>query len=245
MRSLFAVPVFTLLGAGIIVDNTTPPCSNGLRDRDETDVDCGGNSCSARCANGRRCTFNADCGSGTCLSGFCADKPTYQPRATPNPQSTTVYRIFPGAALSGVTPGTDIGYFITANQGGSYRLVWTGDAQQAGGVRRYFYGSVWTPGRFQSNAVVPGCNGNICPLETGDVVTQPQQVQGGQRIDFSAVATNGLDGFDFVVDTEPAIFDLYIDGQQYKELVFFPAADGNPPGRLATVGVFPYGLTTR
>ena len=54
-------------------------CSNGVLDAGETDVDCGGGSCSP-CAAGRRCEANKDCLSHTCdeatqlcLQGTCDD----------------------------------------------------------------------------------------------------------------------------------------------------------------------------
>ena len=39
-----------------------PSCSNGVRDGDETDIDCGGGACPA-CANGRACVAARDCAS--------------------------------------------------------------------------------------------------------------------------------------------------------------------------------------
>ncbi len=46
-------------------------CSNGQRDGDETDIDCGG-SCSAKCINGKACLSASDCVNGTCESNVCA-----------------------------------------------------------------------------------------------------------------------------------------------------------------------------
>ena len=50
------------------------PCDNGLLDGDETDVDCGG-SCSA-CELSQACDADADCLSGNCDSGVCAESQT-------------------------------------------------------------------------------------------------------------------------------------------------------------------------
>lgn len=47
-----------------------PQCSNGLRDGDESDVDCGG-SCSLHCADGLRCGSKLDCVTGVCSFGVC------------------------------------------------------------------------------------------------------------------------------------------------------------------------------
>jgi hypothetical protein len=45
-------------------------CSNGVRDGDETDVDCGGQTCPA-CANGRACAAAHDCVSLACTDAKC------------------------------------------------------------------------------------------------------------------------------------------------------------------------------
>ncbi len=47
------------------------PCSNGVQDEDETDVDCGG-SCDA-CKAGSMCEVSADCVSINCENGICAE----------------------------------------------------------------------------------------------------------------------------------------------------------------------------
>jgi hypothetical protein len=155
------------------------------------------------------------------------------------PSGAVVHRILPGASTI-VQPGAQAGYGITANTGGSYRLVWTGDAG-ASGTWREFWGSVYTPGRFLQ--IVPGCNGGICQLESNDSLTGAIQTGGGQRIDFDAFAADGLDGFDFIVDTEPVYFDLIIDNARYPNLVFFPATDNG--GAISNVAAIPFGLTTR
>jgi hypothetical protein len=212
------------------------PCNNGVRDGFESDIDCGGGQCPV-CPNGRRCYASTDCQSGICAAGLCSSTP-YQGGGLP-PQSTVIYRIQPGASTV-VQPGVQAGYGITANVGGSYRLVWTGDISTSGTYRE-FWGSVWTPGRFVT--VVRGCNSSVCPLEQGDLVSVPVTVAGGERIDFDSFATDGLDGFDFVVTAEPVYFDLYIDGVRYPNLVFFPATDLG--GQIANVGAIPFGLTTQ
>jgi hypothetical protein len=130
------------------------------------------------------------------------------------------------------------GYGVTANLGGAYRLVWSGDAA-ASGAHREFRGSVYTPGSFSS--LLPGCGG-ACPLEADDFVSQPIGIPGGERIDFNTLATTGLDGFDFSVSAEPVYFDLLIDGARYPDLVFFPSSD---TGTMVSPAAIPFGLTTR
>ena len=47
-----------------------PSCHDGVHDGDETDVDCGGPSCSATCGVGQTCAVDSDCASGIC-AGTC------------------------------------------------------------------------------------------------------------------------------------------------------------------------------
>ncbi|HEU4728300.1 MAG TPA: VCBS repeat-containing protein [Kofleriaceae bacterium] len=68
------------LGEGCKVDNDcdegncvggkcTPfPCDNGMKDGQETDIDCGGGEC-RKCAGGRACAIDADCFGGVCEPG--------------------------------------------------------------------------------------------------------------------------------------------------------------------------------
>jgi hypothetical protein len=46
-------------------------CTNHLQDGDETDIDCGGNTCPA-CNQGKRCLVAKDCLSKLCSGGTCA-----------------------------------------------------------------------------------------------------------------------------------------------------------------------------
>lgn len=46
-------------------------CDNGVRDGDESDVDCGGVICVQRCSTGLRCSVSFDCVSDLCVSGIC------------------------------------------------------------------------------------------------------------------------------------------------------------------------------
>jgi hypothetical protein len=154
------------------------------------------------------------------------------------PTGAVVHRILNGASTI-VNPGSQAGFGITSNSGSTFRLVWTGDAATSGSYRA-FYGSVWTQGTFTS--VTRGCFQSFCPLESDDVVSTAVQLANGQRIDFDASTTNGLDGFDFTVDDEPVYFDLIIDGGRYPDLVLFPATDNG--GQVSRVASIPFGLTT-
>lgn len=46
-------------------------CSDGRRNGDETGVDCGGATCTARCPDLGRCTISSDCTSRVCIGGTC------------------------------------------------------------------------------------------------------------------------------------------------------------------------------
>jgi len=199
-------------------------CSDGIRNGDESDVDCGG-SCGATCDLGFNCGADADCKSGT----ICGVDSRCSPDITtlPNEAGITPYVIDPGVGLV-VNPGTQAGFGITANTGASYRIVWTGDSN-ASGTYHEFTGTVWTDGMFTN--FVPGCNSAFCPLEANDFVSAVTPVSpSGQVITFDTFATDGLDGFDFVSTSEPVYFDLRIDGAYVETLVFFSSggAASNP-----------------
>jgi hypothetical protein len=67
MRLLLLALVFA---SGACVVAPTNLCADGVRDGNETDVDCGGGC--APCAVGRLCALPADCGSGACVGHVCA-----------------------------------------------------------------------------------------------------------------------------------------------------------------------------
>jgi hypothetical protein len=47
-----------------------PSCHDGVKDNSETDVDCGGPNCSG-CLEGHRCVYATDCAAGLCAFGAC------------------------------------------------------------------------------------------------------------------------------------------------------------------------------
>ncbi|MEM1413357.1 MAG: hypothetical protein AAGH15_00580 [Myxococcota bacterium] len=60
------------LGLDSGVDMGMPdPCFDGVRSGDETDVDCGGEVCEARCADALDCDISSDCESRVCVVGTC------------------------------------------------------------------------------------------------------------------------------------------------------------------------------
>ncbi len=48
-----------------------PSCQDGKKNQDETGIDCGGNTCTARCGPGQGCLFSTDCQSGVCTNNVC------------------------------------------------------------------------------------------------------------------------------------------------------------------------------
>src|SRR5687767_7164882 len=56
-------PVLTPTGAS---------CTNGVKDGDESDVDCGGGTCPV-CANGDACNAGPDCASRVCTANKCTN----------------------------------------------------------------------------------------------------------------------------------------------------------------------------
>ncbi|MFH0711510.1 MAG: LamG-like jellyroll fold domain-containing protein [archaeon] len=57
-------------GSASFCQTQTQTCSDGIKNQDETDVDCGGTKCS-KCSNDKICTLNTDCTSNTCTNGKC------------------------------------------------------------------------------------------------------------------------------------------------------------------------------
>ena len=148
------------------------------------------------------------------------------------------YRILAGASTI-VAPGSQEGYGITANTGGNYRAVWTGDVQVSG-AWSHFTGTIYTPGSF--SYFDPGCGG-ICPDEANDTFYAPAPVAGGgEQIVFDTYATDGLDGLDFAVTLEPVEFDLQVDGISRPDAVFFPSADAQ--GQIASPTEMPFDLVS-
>jgi hypothetical protein len=75
--------------AGRCVDS--PPaatCSDGIRNGNESDVDCGG-SC-GRCPNGKRCTGPNDCNTAFCVNGACGYCPMENTPCGPGGSTTCI-----------------------------------------------------------------------------------------------------------------------------------------------------------
>ncbi|MFA4960936.1 MAG: hypothetical protein WC548_04715 [Candidatus Pacearchaeota archaeon] len=62
------------IDARCIESTPTPTCSDGIKNQDESDIDCGGETC-YYCDNGEGCLYNSDCFSNFCSDGECATEP--------------------------------------------------------------------------------------------------------------------------------------------------------------------------
>src|SRR5947209_1648664 len=80
------------------------------------------------------CAFAAlaGCGGGSGSGTTCGPtRSLHSGGSVPLVSNMVIYRILPKAGINGVVPGEDAGYFITANNGSSFRIVWTGDVHQS------------------------------------------------------------------------------------------------------------------
>jgi hypothetical protein len=50
-----------------VIPAAPPPCLNGIKDGAETDIDCGGSFCEARCFESQGCITNSDCANDQCV----------------------------------------------------------------------------------------------------------------------------------------------------------------------------------
>lgn len=103
-------------------DEAAPPideCENGVRDGDESDVDCGGR-CTKGCAPGRGCGVSRDCAEGlVCEAGACRFPTSCKELQDERPTSVSaVYTIKPKAAPTPYPAGCDMQLF-----GGGFTLV--------------------------------------------------------------------------------------------------------------------------
>ena len=68
-------------------------CLNGLKDGDESDVDCGG-SCALACAGSKKCQKFTDCQNLRCVKGLCAGFETCLEHYTAGSRTDGIYGIF-------------------------------------------------------------------------------------------------------------------------------------------------------
>ena len=88
--------------AWVYIDNVhIYSCTNGIKDGEETDVDCG-RRC-AQCANGKGCATNSDCSSFFCDGAICKEAQNYSYHHNYNfEQGEQTFWIFEGKGVGGV-----------------------------------------------------------------------------------------------------------------------------------------------
>lgn len=71
----------------------TATCTDGIKNQDETGIDCGGSTCTAKCGSGKSCNINNDCSAGySCVNSVCTSttQTTTQPSPPTAPTITTI-----------------------------------------------------------------------------------------------------------------------------------------------------------
>ena len=66
-------------------------------------------------------------------------------------------------------------------------------------------------------------------------------VQGGEAITWSTNASDGWDGFSFVTDTEPVVYQVNVDTQPRQDLFLFPEY---PTGTPTSPTTDPFALSS-
>lgn len=155
---------------------------------------------------------------------------------TPPAATTPSYPITVGAT-TGVKPGAQVGYSITALAPNSYRILWTGDAAVNATGYHLFSGSMWVTGNI--TALVPGCANDACPLEAGDAVSQVTSNGTNEEVTWSTDASIGFDGFDFTTDGGEVYFDTFVDGNRRPDLVYLPTTGT----QITNPSTSPFGVT--
>ena len=140
------------------------------------------------------------------LAAGCSHGPPPDSAEPLGPRALLGYHVRAGAASE--VPGDQLGFVVTANGLGGYRIAWVA----LDGSTSTFSGSVQTDGTIDPSSVMP-----LSGRETITVAAD------GSEIDFSSVPQSSPDGVDFVPSTDPIYVDLRIDGAPAP--VFFTGAD--------------------
>ena len=101
------------------VDNADS-CTDGTRNQDETDIDCGGAACPA-CARQSACKADTDCESGACINSACDHHASCSSILSSDPAATDgTYKVDPDG-LAGLDP-FDVRCNMTTDGGGWFEL---------------------------------------------------------------------------------------------------------------------------
>ena len=126
---------------------------------------------------------------------------------SPPPVGTPGYRVAANASVT--MPDGDLGFLVTANGAGGYRVAWT-DTQ---GTPALFSGTLTTDGSFDYS-------------QLGVVGAPSVEETASNRIDFSSRPGAAIDGIDLVSSSDPIYLTAYVDGRMDGFSIYFddPAA---------------------
>lgn len=164
--------------------------------------------------------------SGVLLSGCIVEHshgPGPGPVVIPQAGGNGTYHVLAGGSAE--IPGGDLGYVVTANGQGGYRVAYTDTL----GSSSEFSGHVTTDGTFDTT--------QLAPLSANTSVTQTAS----NRIDFTSIPGAGLDGFDLVSSTDPIYLDVRVNGFETGFDILFAEA---PDGAVVTSSFNPAAFTS-
>jgi hypothetical protein len=131
-----------------------------------------------------------------------------EPLVSLGPTNYPGYRVLAGAATS--IPGGEIGYLVTANGQGGYRVTWTDTINSPA----QFSGTITVDGTIDKNAAqTHGFSGQETLVFSGD-----------NQITFTSIPGNDVDGVDLVSSTDPIYLDAKINGSHVGVNIFFTGA---------------------
>lgn len=114
------------------------------------------------------------------------------------------------ANASAGLPDGDLGYMITANGEGGYRITWTDTL----GSAAHFSGSITTDGQFYPSSVQGYSGAEYLTLSTD-----------GGTITFDSTPGTYVDGVDLVSSTDPIYLDLQVDGARAGFSIYFTGGE--------------------
>lgn len=139
-------------------------------------------------------------------------------------QAMPGYRV--EANASAELPAGDLGFVITANGQGGYRVTWT----DTYGSAATFTGTIWTDGYFDPSQLY-GYSG------AEDIQLSADQ----STITFGSTPGSYVDGVDMVSSTDPIYLDLQVDSARSGFGIYFT---GGESGALLTSDYNPVAFTS-
>lgn len=124
---------------------------------------------------------------------------------------------------SAALPDGDLGFVVTANGGGGYRITWSDTLGSAAD----FSGTITTDGYFQS----------VQPYSGEEYIDTPDS----STVTFESQPGTYVDGVDVVSSTDPIYVDLLVDGSHYGFSIYFT---GGETGTLQTAAYNPVAFTS-